>query len=60
MTLKTVYWNLPDPAAFKGTKEEVLNSVREIRDEIKRRVMEFIEENLEYAKERKNKKDLLI
>lgn len=51
--LKDVYWNLPDPSAFQGTKEEKLNQVRAIRDEIKRRVFNFIAENKEYAQLRK-------
>jgi arsenate reductase (thioredoxin) len=54
MTLKTVYWNLPDPAAFEGTKAEIMEKTREVRDEIKKRVLLFIEENKAYAIERSN------
>lgn len=51
-TLKNIYWNLPDPAAFTGTKEEILKKTREVRDEIKNRILSFIEENKAYAIER--------
>ncbi|MBU1020742.1 MAG: arsenate reductase ArsC [Firmicutes bacterium] len=51
--LREVYWNLPDPSALKGTKEEQLKQVREIRNEIKRRVQDFIEEHSEFAQLRK-------
>jgi arsenate reductase len=51
-TLHTIYWNLPDPSAFSGTHDEILTKTREIRDEIKRRVLAFIEEYSEYAQSR--------
>jgi arsenate reductase len=51
--LREVYWNLPDPSAFTGSKEERLNQVREIRNEIKKRVKDFIEEHREFALKRK-------
>jgi arsenate reductase len=51
-TLQEHYWNLPDPAAFTGTHEEILAKVREIRDEIQRRVLRFIEDHKAFAMER--------
>ena len=51
--LREVYWNLPNPSAFTGSKEERLDQVREIRDEIKKRVQDFIEEHREFAQLRK-------
>ena len=32
------HWPLEDPAAFKGTREEILLKFRESRDEIERRI----------------------
>lgn len=50
--LKDIYWNLSDPSAFKGDEKEILEKTREIRDEIKTKILAFIEENKAYAKER--------
>jgi arsenate reductase len=33
-----VHWPLPDPAAATGSDEEVLNSFRRVRDELRRRL----------------------
>lgn len=33
-----VHWPLPDPAAVTGSEEEVLDSFRDVRDEIRRRL----------------------
>jgi arsenate reductase (thioredoxin) len=52
--LKDVYWNISDPSALKGDKEQILARTREIRDQIKAFVLDFIEEYLEYAKNRIN------
>ncbi|MCX7698988.1 MAG: arsenate reductase ArsC, partial [Candidatus Goldbacteria bacterium] len=39
---KRLHWNFPDPSKFKGTKEEILKQVRILRDEIKKKIKEFI------------------
>lgn len=36
-------WDLPDPSAFVGSNEEVLEKTRVIRDLVKDKVLEFIE-----------------
>ena len=36
-------WSLEDPAQFVGTAEEKLKKFREIRDEIKKRVIEWVD-----------------
>jgi arsenate reductase len=36
-------WSFDDPAQFTGTHEEKLDRVRRLRDEIKKKVIEFIE-----------------
>jgi arsenate reductase len=36
------HWSLEDPASFQGTYEEVLFAFRETRDEIERRIREYI------------------
>lgn len=50
--LKDIYWNLPDPALFKGTEEEILYQIRQLRDDIKGKVLDFIERYEAYAKNR--------
>lgn len=35
-------WGLPDPAAVKGTEDDRLGAFRETRDEIQRRLEEFL------------------
>ena len=44
-TLKYLRWNLQDPASFQGNEEEVLEKIREVRDQIKELVLDFIAEN---------------
>ncbi|MGC8965338.1 MAG: arsenate reductase ArsC [Caldimicrobium sp.] len=41
--IKRIHWSLPDPAKLKGEEEEVLFYLRKIREEIKTRVKELIE-----------------
>lgn len=36
------HWSLEDPAAFEGTYEEILITFRETRDEIEKRINEYI------------------
>ncbi len=36
------HWSLEDPAAFEGTYDEVLLIFRETRDEIEKRIREYI------------------
>jgi arsenate reductase len=36
------HWGLPDPARATGTEEEILEAFRKVRDEIKRRVVDFL------------------
>ncbi len=42
---KRIAWSFKDPSAFKGTEEEVLQLTREIRDEIKNAVQDFVKES---------------
>jgi arsenate reductase len=37
-----LYWPFPDPATFKGSDEEIMVKVREVRDQIESAVKEFI------------------
>lgn len=39
---KRLHLSFPDPSKFTGTEEEILNKVREVRDEIKEKIKEFI------------------
>lgn len=38
-----IHWGFEDPARVEGTEEEQIRAFRRVRDEIKRRVMLFIE-----------------
>jgi arsenate reductase len=42
---RRLHWGLPDPAAVSGSDTERLNAFRQIRDELKRRISSFLEEN---------------
>jgi arsenate reductase len=39
---KMIHWSLPDPATFKGEHSEILAQFREIRDAIKKRIIDEI------------------
>lgn len=39
-----IHWSFDDPASFQGAWEEKLKKTRAVRDEIKRRIIEFIGE----------------
>jgi arsenate reductase len=43
-------WSFADPASFNGTKEEILQKTRAVRDEIRQQVIAFVKEakELEY------------
>jgi len=42
--IKKLHWGLPDPAKATGSEEEILNVFRSVRDEIKKRIENLIEE----------------
>jgi arsenate reductase (thioredoxin) len=48
--VKRLGWSFPDPSTFTGTDEEKLEKTRKVRDEIKEKVLEFIEgaKHMEY------------
>jgi thioredoxin type arsenate reductase len=46
---KRLHWGLPDPAAVDGAKEDRLNTFRQTRDELKRRIAGFFEEEYKRA-----------
>ncbi len=39
---RNLAWDFADPSAFTGSREEVLDKTRQVRDAIKRRIEEFI------------------
>lgn len=52
--LRDFYWNLEDPSTYQGTEEEKLEFTRKIRNQIKEKVLDFVEKEKEYASKRKN------
>lgn len=42
--VKRIGWSFADPSTFTGTKEEILQQTRVVRDEIKEKIKEFISE----------------
>ncbi len=42
--VKRIAWSFPDPSSFTGTKEEILEGTRKVRDQIKERVNNFVSE----------------
>lgn len=42
--VKRLGWSFPDPSSFTGTKEEILEKTRQVRDAIGKKVLEFVEE----------------
>ncbi|MEA5018556.1 MAG: arsenate reductase ArsC [Erysipelotrichaceae bacterium] len=52
--LKTLEWNVTDPATLQGSPDEIIEKTRQIRDEIKTRVTNLIAEYREYAQNRKD------
>lgn len=41
--VQRLHWGLEDPSTLQGAKEEKLASIREIRDSIKAKVLEFVQ-----------------
>ena len=41
---KRIHWSIEDPSSFTGSFEQKLEKARKVRDEIKEKVKEFIEE----------------
>ncbi|MBC7322909.1 MAG: arsenate reductase ArsC [Acetomicrobium sp.] len=41
---KQLHWPFPDPASFEGTRKEKLQRTREIREEMKAKIEEWIRE----------------
>ena len=39
-----LHWPFPDPSTFRGTDEEVMAQVREVRDAVREKVREFVSE----------------
>lgn len=42
--IKRLHWSIKDPAKAQGTEEKVLDEFRKARDEIEKRVKDFIKE----------------
>ena len=44
---KRIAWSFPDPSQFTGAQEEILEQTRAVRDQIKEKITEFIQETSE-------------
>jgi arsenate reductase len=42
--IQRLHWPFDDPSQVTGTREEKLNKVRSIRDQIKKKILEFVQE----------------
>jgi arsenate reductase len=42
--VKRIAWSFKDPSGFKGSREEVLEGTRQVRDEIERSIRAFIQD----------------
>ncbi|MFI5188408.1 MAG: arsenate reductase ArsC [Chitinophagales bacterium] len=42
--VKRIAWSFSDPSSFAGTQENVLEQTRKVRDQIKEKILEFINE----------------
>jgi len=42
--IKRLHWPIDDPVGTVGTEEEIMNAFRKARDEIKEKVLKFIDE----------------
>lgn len=43
-TVKRLGWSFSDPSSFAGTAEEIMDKIRQVREEIRQQVLAFIEE----------------
>ncbi len=39
-----LHWSFQDPSRFSGTEEEILNLMRNLRDQIKTKILQFMED----------------
>lgn len=42
--IRRLYWSFADPSGFKGSREEILEQTRKVRDEIEETIKEFVAE----------------
>jgi arsenate reductase len=42
--VERLHWPFPDPSTFRGSDEQIMAQVREVRDAIREKVREFVEE----------------
>jgi arsenate reductase len=48
-SIRRIAWSFQDPSKFTGTEEQILSQVRKVRDEIKEKVLQFINEASELS-----------
>jgi len=42
-TIKRIHMGFPDPALFKGTQQFIIRGFREVRDSIRKKLIDFVE-----------------
>jgi arsenate reductase (thioredoxin) len=42
--MERLHWPFPDPSTFRGTEEQIMSQVREVRDAIREKVKAFVSE----------------
>jgi arsenate reductase (thioredoxin) len=52
MVLHQLNWSFTDPSKFEGTDEEIMSQVRVVKNQIKEKILEFIEQYREISQKR--------
>jgi arsenate reductase len=47
--VKRIAWSFPDPSSFQGSREEILEQTRKVRDQIEEKIINFIKEGSEIS-----------
>ncbi|MFU8793587.1 MAG: arsenate reductase ArsC [Acholeplasmataceae bacterium] len=56
--LREFNWSITDPSTFSGSEIEILSQTRKVRDQIKLKVLSFIEEHRTFAKNRRDELEI--
>ena len=48
-TMRRMNWSFSDPSSFTGTRDEVMEKTRQVRDEVRNRILQFIDESHQFG-----------